>query len=311
MSRRARGRDRSRHGDRARDRLPGGRRRRRGDPGRARTARLEETAASIDGDVWIAPCDIRDRRPWTTPSPAPRARSGLSTRSSRAAASAEGTATTTTAGTASTTSSRPTSTARTTASARRSDSSRPARRRATSSCSSSILARIAVPGYTGYSASKAGLLGLVRSFAAELAPGRRPGERDLSRLGRDRHGLERARRDRRVDRRHARRRVPRRDARVPLGACRSRRTSPAPSRGSSRRTRGASPVRRSTRTAAPGPASGHGAESSATTQPVGRATRRSRRPGRPGRPRRAPRAPAAARGTHRPRRVRRLRSIWT
>jgi ketoreductase len=35
---------------------------------------------------------------------------------------------------------------------------------------SSILARIAVPSYTGYSASKAALLGLVRSFAAELAP---------------------------------------------------------------------------------------------------------------------------------------------
>jgi NAD(P)-dependent dehydrogenase (short-subunit alcohol dehydrogenase family) len=35
---------------------------------------------------------------------------------------------------------------------------------------SSILARIAVPGPTGYSASKAGLLGLVRSLAAELAP---------------------------------------------------------------------------------------------------------------------------------------------
>jgi NAD(P)-dependent dehydrogenase (short-subunit alcohol dehydrogenase family) len=34
----------------------------------------------------------------------------------------------------------------------------------------SILARIAVPGYTGYSASKAGLLGLTRSFSAELAP---------------------------------------------------------------------------------------------------------------------------------------------
>jgi NAD(P)-dependent dehydrogenase (short-subunit alcohol dehydrogenase family) len=34
----------------------------------------------------------------------------------------------------------------------------------------SILARIAVPGYTGYSASKAGLLGLVRSLAVELAP---------------------------------------------------------------------------------------------------------------------------------------------
>lgn len=33
----------------------------------------------------------------------------------------------------------------------------------------SILARIAVPGYTAYSASKSGLLGLVRSFAAELA----------------------------------------------------------------------------------------------------------------------------------------------
>jgi NAD(P)-dependent dehydrogenase (short-subunit alcohol dehydrogenase family) len=34
----------------------------------------------------------------------------------------------------------------------------------------SILARISVPGYTAYSASKAGLLGLVRSFSAELAP---------------------------------------------------------------------------------------------------------------------------------------------
>jgi NAD(P)-dependent dehydrogenase (short-subunit alcohol dehydrogenase family) len=34
----------------------------------------------------------------------------------------------------------------------------------------SILARIAVPHYTGYSASKAALLGLVRSLAAELAP---------------------------------------------------------------------------------------------------------------------------------------------
>jgi len=35
---------------------------------------------------------------------------------------------------------------------------------------SSVLARIGVPGYTGYCASKAGLLGLVRSLAAELAP---------------------------------------------------------------------------------------------------------------------------------------------
>jgi len=34
---------------------------------------------------------------------------------------------------------------------------------------SSILARIAVPEYTGYSASKAGLLGLVRSLAAEVS----------------------------------------------------------------------------------------------------------------------------------------------
>jgi NAD(P)-dependent dehydrogenase (short-subunit alcohol dehydrogenase family) len=37
---------------------------------------------------------------------------------------------------------------------------------------SSILARIGVPGYTAYCASKAGLLGLVRAFAAELAPRR-------------------------------------------------------------------------------------------------------------------------------------------
>jgi NAD(P)-dependent dehydrogenase (short-subunit alcohol dehydrogenase family) len=35
---------------------------------------------------------------------------------------------------------------------------------------SSVLARIGVPGYTGYSAAKAGLLGLVRSLAAEWAP---------------------------------------------------------------------------------------------------------------------------------------------
>ena len=35
---------------------------------------------------------------------------------------------------------------------------------------SSILARIGVPGYTGYCASKAALLGLVRAMAMELAP---------------------------------------------------------------------------------------------------------------------------------------------
>jgi NAD(P)-dependent dehydrogenase (short-subunit alcohol dehydrogenase family) len=37
---------------------------------------------------------------------------------------------------------------------------------------SSILARIGVPGYTAYCASKAGLLGLVRALSAELAPRR-------------------------------------------------------------------------------------------------------------------------------------------
>ncbi|MEM7310379.1 MAG: SDR family NAD(P)-dependent oxidoreductase [Planctomycetota bacterium] len=36
---------------------------------------------------------------------------------------------------------------------------------------SSILARIGVPGYSGYCASKAALLGLSRALAAELAPG--------------------------------------------------------------------------------------------------------------------------------------------
>lgn len=35
---------------------------------------------------------------------------------------------------------------------------------------SSILARFGVPGYTGYCASKAGLLGLVRALSLELAP---------------------------------------------------------------------------------------------------------------------------------------------
>jgi NAD(P)-dependent dehydrogenase (short-subunit alcohol dehydrogenase family) len=35
---------------------------------------------------------------------------------------------------------------------------------------SSILARIGVPGYTGYCASKTGILGLVRALAMELAP---------------------------------------------------------------------------------------------------------------------------------------------
>jgi NAD(P)-dependent dehydrogenase (short-subunit alcohol dehydrogenase family) len=56
---------------------------------------------------------------------------------------------------------------------------------------SSILSRIGVAGYTAYCASKAGLLGLVRALAAELAPRRIqvnaicPGwvDTDMSRLG--------------------------------------------------------------------------------------------------------------------------------
>jgi NAD(P)-dependent dehydrogenase (short-subunit alcohol dehydrogenase family) len=56
---------------------------------------------------------------------------------------------------------------------------------------SSILSRIGVAGYSGYCASKAGLLGLVRSLAAELAPRRIqvnavcPGwvDTDMTRLG--------------------------------------------------------------------------------------------------------------------------------
>jgi NAD(P)-dependent dehydrogenase (short-subunit alcohol dehydrogenase family) len=58
---------------------------------------------------------------------------------------------------------------------------------------SSILARIGVPGYTAYCASKAGLLGLVRALAAELAPRRIrvnavcPGwvDTDMARVGLD------------------------------------------------------------------------------------------------------------------------------
>jgi NAD(P)-dependent dehydrogenase (short-subunit alcohol dehydrogenase family) len=56
---------------------------------------------------------------------------------------------------------------------------------------SSILSRIGVAGYTGYCASKAALLGLTRSLAAELAPRRIqvnaicPGwvDTDMTRLG--------------------------------------------------------------------------------------------------------------------------------
>ncbi len=80
--------------------------------------------------------------------------------------------------------------------------------------------------------------------------GQRAGERDLSRLGRHRDVVGRPRRHRG--------REPAGRARMPTatrcgpcrsGGCRSRTTSPAPSRGSCRRTRAASPGRRSTRTA--------------------------------------------------------------
>ena len=117
---------------------------------------------------------------------------------------------------------------------------------------SSILARIAVPGYTGYSASKAGLLGLVRSLAAELAGDNVqvnaicPGwvETDMARRG-PRPARAGARR------RRATTPTARRCGRCRSGAWGSPRTSRAPSPGCSRRTRVASPARRSTRTAAP------------------------------------------------------------
>ena len=95
--------------------------------------RLEETATSIEGDVWVAPCDIRDR-----------------------AAVGDAVATNLNG------------TYYCVRAALRHLAPGPETRHIV--VLSSILARIAVPGYTGYSASKAGLLGLVRSFAAELAP---------------------------------------------------------------------------------------------------------------------------------------------
>jgi NAD(P)-dependent dehydrogenase (short-subunit alcohol dehydrogenase family) len=61
---------------------------------------------------------------------------------------------------------------------------------------SSILARIAVPDYTGYSASRRACSGSLRSLAAELAP-ETTCERDRAGLGRHGHGLGGARRDER------------------------------------------------------------------------------------------------------------------
>ena len=90
-----------------------------------------------------------------------------STRSSRAAGSAVRTAATP-ARTASTISSRRTSTAPTTAAAQPWRTSRPGRSRGTSSSCRRSSPASPCPDYTGYSASKAGLLGLVRSLAATL-----------------------------------------------------------------------------------------------------------------------------------------------
>jgi NAD(P)-dependent dehydrogenase (short-subunit alcohol dehydrogenase family) len=132
-------------------------------------ARLDETAASIDGDLWIAPCDIRDRSAVHQaisgaarelgPVHALVACSGIGGGNDEGDAGGD-----------------------------RFDDLVATNLNGTYYCVravlrhlapgpetrhvvvlSSILARIAVPGYTGYSASKAGLLGLVRSLAAELA----------------------------------------------------------------------------------------------------------------------------------------------
>ena len=124
---------------------------------------------------------------------------------------------------------------------------------------SSILGRIAVPAYTGYSASKAGLLGLVRSLAAELGPDNVqmnaicPGWVDTEMAWSGLEGLGEAI--------GARARTP---IARPCGPCRSaacpsRTTSPARSPGCSRRTHAASRDRASTRTAAPGWASARAA----------------------------------------------------
>ena len=109
-----------------------------------------------------------------------------------------------------------------------------------------------VPGYTGLQRVE-GRPPRARSLARRRARRReRAGERDLPRLGRHGHGLGGHRPDGRGDgHQHATRRYATGDARGAAPAHgRSRRTSPARSRGYSRPTRAASPGRRSTRTAA-------------------------------------------------------------
>ena len=109
---------------------------------------------------------------------------------------------------------------------------------------------------------RAGLHGLQRLEGRPARPralargrargGQRAGQCDLPRLGRHRHGVGRARRDRRAPAARARTPTGTRCAPCRSGGCPSRTTSPARSRGCSRPTRAASRARRSTRTAAPG-----------------------------------------------------------
>ena len=121
--------------------------------------------------VRVAPCDIRQRRRVERAIDAGGgARSGRSTRSSPRAGSAARTATTTRAATASTTSSRRISTGRTTASGRCSSTSRPAPTRGTSWCCRRSSRGSRCPATRATARRRPGLLGLVRSFAAELAP---------------------------------------------------------------------------------------------------------------------------------------------
>ena len=136
---------------------------------RAIRARLEETAAQIDGDVRVEACDIRDAR--SVELAFARAAHALGPIHALVAASGIGGAN----GEDDEGGDRFDDLVRTNLNgtyycvraALRHLAAGPETRHVV--VISSILARIAVPGYTGYSASKAGLLGLVRSFAAELA----------------------------------------------------------------------------------------------------------------------------------------------
>ena len=130
--------------------------------------RLEETAALIGGPVRVAPCDIRDREAVDEgfaeaagehgPVHALVANSGIGGPNQPGAGDRfDDIVATNVIGTYSCV-----------RAAQRHLAPGPEARHVV--VTASILARIGVAGYTGYCASKAGLLGLVRSFAAELAP---------------------------------------------------------------------------------------------------------------------------------------------